>query len=305
MRPLWFLFVMTLAACSSGVNVAPPAADDDVSSLGADPPSGEGMRDDNGGNSDGDAVASGSDDTSSDGTRLVEAGTGASNVDVADEPPDDATGGVPADDDDAPNDDGDAIVQPDDAATRDNAAPGDDDVLDDEPSALDEQTDDGSNFVPDDVAAGKDAGTSHTDDTADGDAVSNPPECQDCVTAMEVTPELDGIKQHEDPSCGEYRVASLTKFLVTPETRQNESRFLILVRELLEDSTVGTLAVEVAEGHTLPDWLTLSVSPLGHVTLQLDEEFYGPGEAAADVWVQHSGDACPALLVPFELHYVN
>ncbi len=318
-RLVCYSLLATLAACSSGVSVAPPASDDEVSSLNADAPA---VADDGTATADHDSEASTSDDVTSspeagmpdpaddDSTdeATLQNDDDSHDASLTDDVADDANPMDDPSEDDPDNTDDPSENDPDDPDNTDGADNTDDPSEDDADNTDGaDNTDDPSEDDPDNT---DDPSEDDPDNTDDSSADDNPADdssaaCPDCTTHNEAEPELDGFKQSEDPACDEYAVAKLTKFSVTPETRPPASRLLILVRDLLEGTRVGTLEVELAMGHSLPEWLSVSVSTVGHVALLIDEAFDGPGEAAADVWVKRGGDACPAVLVPFEIYYVE
>jgi hypothetical protein len=313
LRP-WSLLTVLLVACSSGVNIAPPeegAGNAEISSLGSDPPGGA--------ESSSSAAGVQRDSVPADETEegTDEAATTATQEDLSDATAAESDESEP-DQRAAPPD----LIAPD-VESRDDPAAQDtaDETLDQAEAEVAEQSEDlpsedggadptgGAEPTPEDATvAGEDPPAQEETEAGQPTTDDPPPEsddadCPDCITTNEFAPELDVMKEHENPECGEYPVVAPTKFLIADTTLPESNRLLIYVGERIEDFHIADHEALLVEGYTLPDWLTLSVSTSAHVTLVVDSEFEGPGVAIAEVWVLRSGEPCPLVRVPFEVHF--
>ncbi len=125
-------------------------------------------------------------------------------------------------------------------------------------------------------------------------------ECDDCSQTTESSPDVVDSADH--PTCGEYPVLGVARFLVSVSLREAEDTWFIWPGL---DVRRGSYVAELVSGEVLPPWLTVSASTVGHVLLEISDAAPVTGQASASALLIEPGSGCPLAHVPFEIYLVE
>ncbi len=172
----------------------------------------------------------------------------------------------------------------------------------------DDRTDPMPPGEPSTATDGADAGESDQQPTSpgnDGPEDAEPqPECDKCVEDTEIYADIADIVDAPE-GCDEYPRAAPARFAITPELLASSDTLYVHLQEVIGIPDPNAHELQILDGQTAPDWLTLTLEIRGDVRVTLDASARAPAVGGTAFLLTRLSDNCPIAEGSVEVHLVQ